>query len=395
MFGFLWCFTFCSCQQLNSDPRFKHKMPVCVPITIIICLATAILFWAVAVPNGADISLGAAGDFAGIVSSFVVGNMLRCATRPQPARTAAVPGHAPRPAGVAVVRPAGEGVLLHRWDGIGRNGQRWNEKPYAVAQPPQQPCTRYALEIYHTNGSDTVQLGRVRLRDAAGRELPIASVAINSERCHGNGGEHFRNVTTDARRKWCTQMGYFPNRTPRFEFELREAASVHTLLLTSANDCPERDPSSFALLAVPDAAALLAAPPINAVAGLDAVPRNQQPNDADIIVAAVAVPVVGNAIAPGSTVVPGVLVGSAAATTTSLVPPGGSTPPLIEICHELRRELHIGQEPNLAAVVAEACVQLGVEPRGSLLERAQACRLMLLGGPQAAPPVRGAVPSCV
>jgi hypothetical protein len=58
---------------------------------------------------------------------------------------------------------------------------------------------------------------------------------------------------------------------------------------------------------------------------------------ADIIVAAVAVPVVGNAIAPGSTVVPGVLVGSAAATTTSLVPPGGSTPPLIEICHELRR----------------------------------------------------------
>jgi hypothetical protein len=60
---------------------------------------------------------------------------------------------------------------------------------------------------------------------------------------------------------------------------LREAASVHTLLLTSANDCPERDPSSFALLAVPDAAALLAAPPINAVAGLDAVPRNQQPND--------------------------------------------------------------------------------------------------------------------
>ena len=50
------------------------------------------------------------------------------------------------------------------------------------------------LEITANNGGDWVQLGRVQLKDPRGREVEIASVSINDERCGGNGGENVHNL---------------------------------------------------------------------------------------------------------------------------------------------------------------------------------------------------------
>ena len=148
---------------------------------------------------------------------------------------------------------AGPDTLIQEWNGIGRNPRRWGDRAHAVDAPPVR-FERVALVIYATNGGDTVQLGRVQLIDEAERDVPIADISINNERCHGGGGEHFRNLIVADRRKWCTQMSYFPDSTPRIEFTLRAPAAVAGLVLTAANDCPERDPARFALFGVGAAA---------------------------------------------------------------------------------------------------------------------------------------------
>ena len=59
--------------------------------------------------------------------------------------------------------------------------------------------------------------------------------------------ENFRYLINTGRGKWCTQMSYFPERKSRIELVLGSPATVGSLILTAANDYPERDPSSFLL----------------------------------------------------------------------------------------------------------------------------------------------------
>lgn len=110
------------------------------------------------------------------------------------------------------------------------------------------------LELSQTQNArvNTIQLDRVQFWDAAGKELPYDANAIvaNSERCHGN--ENFRNLGAPSslfvsNAKWCSELDWFPQNKPAFQFTFAEPVQVATVVLTSANDEPVRDPSEFAL----------------------------------------------------------------------------------------------------------------------------------------------------
>ena len=145
----------------------------------------------------------------------------------------------------------GEGTLIQSWNNIGRHGGRWQSIDRRVDHP-RGPYRQYALEIYRNQDGThgTVQLGRIQFKDQHGLEVPYQSHTINNERCHGNGGEHIRNLSNGGHGKWCTQLEYFPRNTPRFVFTFNGPVTIATVVLTSANDMPQRDPSQFALLGV-------------------------------------------------------------------------------------------------------------------------------------------------
>jgi hypothetical protein len=140
---------------------------------------------------------------------------------------------------------------IQAWNVIGSHGGRWQPVDRRIDAPGGPFCV-YVLEIYASQRGGTIQLGRVQFKDAHGVELPYQSHWINEERCHGGGGEHARNLSNGEHNKWCTQLEYFPNQTARLEFTFAEPVTIATLVLTSANDCPERDPSRFALFGVGD-----------------------------------------------------------------------------------------------------------------------------------------------
>lgn len=77
-------------------------------------------------------------------------------------------------------------------------------------------------------------------------DLEYLTLSVNSERCHGS--EAFGNVKAGDDQKWCADLSWFPQSTAQFEFNFSAPVVVTELLLMSANDFPERDPSHFILL---------------------------------------------------------------------------------------------------------------------------------------------------
>ena len=268
-----------------------------------------------------------------------------------------------RPAAAArPVGPHGEGTLIHRWEGVGRHGRRWQAMDRAVANP-RGPFFQYALEIYRNQSGTrgTVQLGRIQFKDRGGRDVPYQSHTINNERCHGGGREHSRNLSGGGRGKWCTQLEYFPNNTPRFVFTFREPVTIATVVLTSANDCSERDPSEFALLGVGE---------MGGQQGQYAFPA-----DLELQPVPMAMPLEQQAGQP--VVVMGTVVLEPTAQDEAVPAPNRPTgaAPLRSVCDVLVRELGLEANLTLPRIVDSACEQLGVGgvEGQSLVDRANRC----------------------
>jgi len=262
--------------------------------------------------------------------------------------------------------PAGGGARLQAWGGITRHAQRWERREHTVANPLQHGRYQtYALELYeHQRGArGTIQLGRISFKDEAGNAAPYVSHRINNERCHGGGGENYRNVASDARNKWCTQLEYFPNGVARFEFSFAAPVCIGAVVLQSANDCPERDPKSFALYGV---GAWLAPP-----AAVDLPPAPLMMVEAAM--AAVQPVVVEGVVVVEMTDVPAVA-GSSVSVAASSSSTHARTPPLADMARLLQRELGLDASLNMPQTVELACQQLGITSTEgkSLIEKAKA-----------------------
>jgi len=55
------------------------------------------------------------------------------------------------------------------------------------------------------------------------------------------------NLGAENRKKWCAPLRSFPGNKPEMEFTFDRPVKVASLVLTSANDCPPRDPKHFTL----------------------------------------------------------------------------------------------------------------------------------------------------
>ena len=134
------------------------------------------------------------------------------------------------------------------------SGSRWHKNSFNVEYAfvgfgqlaPSFP--RFALEIKSVHANGTVQLGRIAFEDAQGNELPYSSFTINEERCHSD--ESYRNLQADDRRKWCAELAWFPSQQPRFEFTFDTPVCIRKVVLTTANDEPQRDPAHFTLMGI-------------------------------------------------------------------------------------------------------------------------------------------------
>jgi hypothetical protein len=125
---------------------------------------------------------------------------------------------------------------------------RWYQQRHAVTHVgAPRAFKRYALIIKSVHSGGTVQLGRVAFQDARGQLLPYTTLSINESRAHADGAESYHNLQNDDRRKWCAELSWFPSQTPRIEFVFEAHVAVAALLLTTANDEPQRDPACFAL----------------------------------------------------------------------------------------------------------------------------------------------------
>jgi len=157
-----------------------------------------------------------------------------------------------QPSEADITRQEGAAQLqLHEWRDIKPHNGRWESREYRI-EHPQGPFTCYTLEMKRNQTADrgTIQCGRIQFKDVTDQEISSDrwNLSINSERCHGCfGSEGYRNLVTTGHTKWCTQLEYFPNNTPVLTFTFTEPVTIGCLVLTSANDCPERDPAHFVL----------------------------------------------------------------------------------------------------------------------------------------------------
>lgn len=144
---------------------------------------------------------------------------------------------------------------MQEWDGVswmsGNDERRSKAKRFKLENPPG-PFSNYMLEI-SKNQKDTegtIQLSRIHFEDSKGDVVEYSRLSINCEDCNGEDDEgSYEHVQADDESKWSAQLSAFPKCTACFKFEFDKPFVPRALVLTSASDKPEADPSSFALRA--------------------------------------------------------------------------------------------------------------------------------------------------
>ena len=163
----------------------------------------------------------------------------------------------------------GDGAWLQEWRSA-RDAPRGHAFTYALETARPRKFRTYALEIHGVHAteqerSDWMQLARVVFLDREGRRLDYHSHSVNCERVSLEGHAHTllaeeatpKSATASGRPrpwqvdgKWCTSLSFFPNGTPRLEFRFATPVAIGALVLTTADDHAERDPSRFSLYGV-------------------------------------------------------------------------------------------------------------------------------------------------